>query len=205
MKAMLGIVGLVGCLSVVSAIVVRQAPGETLVGDLTGDGQVDFTDFLLLARNFGKSADNLLSSGHIETICAASNNIKGSNLPFVIEIHQSHWGSELWYHVGQVDATFSDIDWRESRRYDRGCSPQCDFDGNTVVEVHQGHNDNDLWYRVGIVHIEKRIIDWGESVQYDRGQTPTVAVRGSYVVEVHRSYKGQNVWYKMGIIDRALG
>ena len=63
MKAMLGIVGLVGCLSVVSAIVVRQAPGETLVGDLTGDGQVDFTDFLLLARNFGKSSDNLLSSG----------------------------------------------------------------------------------------------------------------------------------------------
>ena len=76
MKAMLGKVGLVVYLTMVSAIMVKQAPAETLVGDLTGDGLVDLTDFLLLARNFGKSADDLLSPGHRGTIGAANNNTR---------------------------------------------------------------------------------------------------------------------------------
>ena len=69
----------------------------------------------------------------------------------IVEVHQSHEGANLWYHVGIVNPTTRAIDWGESHKYDNGRLPMCDLNGDTVVEVHQGHDDLQLWYRVGTV------------------------------------------------------
>jgi uncharacterized protein YjiS (DUF1127 family) len=125
----------------------------------------------------------------------------GTDLPTVVEVHQSHTGTSLWYHVGVVDDASLSIDWGESHNYDQGRLPMCDFDGTTIVEVHQGHDDLNLWYRVGVILERDRSIDWGESVRYDRGRIPTVAVNGSTVVEIHQSHEGESLWYTVGTLN----
>lgn len=121
----------------------------------------------------------------------------------VVEVHQSHTGTNLWYHVGQVDPIRKTIQWGSSQKYDRGQAPMCDFDGNTIIEVHQGHDDTKLWYRVGSVNERSGTIDWGASVNYDKGQTPIVAMNGDLVVEIHQSHAGTNLWYHVGILNKA--
>ena len=121
----------------------------------------------------------------------------------IVEVHQSHTGTNLWYHVGIVDPAARTINWGESQRYDMGRLPMCDFDGNHVVEVHQGHDDLDLWCRVGTVNERGQTIDWGPSVRYDRGKIPTVALNGNVVIEMHQSHEGTYLWYHVGILDPA--
>ena len=48
----------------------------------------------------------------------------------VVEVHQSHEGTELWYRVGIVNPTAKTIDWGESHKYDIGRLPMCDVDGD---------------------------------------------------------------------------
>ena len=69
----------------------------------------------------------------------------------VVEVHQSHEGANLWYHVGIINSTTRAIDWGKSHKYDNGRLPMCDLNGDAIVEVHQGHDDLQLWYRVGTV------------------------------------------------------
>ena len=45
----------------------------------------------------------------------------------LIEVHQSHRNTDLWYHVGIVDHESRSIDWGDSHRYDKGRIPMCDF------------------------------------------------------------------------------
>jgi hypothetical protein len=123
----------------------------------------------------------------------------GTNV--VVEVHQSHEGTNLWYHVGTADPSGKTILWGESIRYDQGALPMCDFNGDRVVEVHQGHDDVQLWYRVGEVDEKTKTIHWGSSINYDRGQIPTVALNGNMVIEMHQSHEGTNLWYKVGILD----
>ena len=120
----------------------------------------------------------------------------------VVEVHQSHTGTDLWYRVGIVKPTA--IDWGENHKYDNGRLPMCDLDGDTIVEVHEGHRDLTLWYRVGTIDKKTRTINWGSSVSYeDRGRSPVVAIQGNIIVEMHQSYDGTNLWYNVGFLDRS--
>ena len=132
----------------------------------------------------------------------ASGVLPRANNNTVVEVHQSHVGSDLWYRVGVVDPASRTIHWGESHQYDVGRLPMCDFDGNTIVEVHQGHDDLQLWYRVGTVEERTRTIAWGRSVNYDRGKIPTVAINDNIVVEMHQSHAGTELWYTVGILDK---
>jgi hypothetical protein len=174
---------------------------DRIPGDINSDGAVDFEDFLILANNFGKSGPIPISEGVVDTSVA----MPETDLTLVVEVHQSHIGTNLWYHLGVLNASGQSIEWGESHRYDQGRTPQCDFDGTTIVEVHQGHNDTDLWYRVGTADIQSRTIDWNPGHQYDRGRIPTVAVHGNTVVEIHQSHEGENLWCKVGQLNRASG
>lgn len=136
----------------------------------------------------------------------ASDVLPRANNNIVVEVHQSHVGSNMWYRVGVVDPTAKTIDWGESHKYDIGRLPMCDFDGNTIVEVHEGHDDLSLWYRVGTVEEKTRTINWKRSVNYDdRGRSPVIAIRGNIAVEMHQSHDGTDLWYHVGILDRATG
>jgi hypothetical protein len=121
----------------------------------------------------------------------------------VVEVHQSHVGTDLWYHVGEVNLSGKSVSWGASQKYDRGRVPTCDFDGTTVVEVHQGHDDNKLWYRLGTVNKAARTISWTSGSNYDRGRSPVVAFSGNTVVEIHQSHADSDLWYHVGILDRA--
>ena len=156
-----------------------------------------FSAVLILVCSFLNPA----SGGEI-----ASGVLPRANNNIVVEVHQSHVGSDLWYRVGVVDPTAKTIDWGESHKYDIGRLPMCDFDGNTIVEVHEGHDDLSLWYRVGTVEEQTRTINWKRSVNYDdRGRSPVIAIRGNIAVEMHQSHDGTDLWYHVGILDRATG
>ena len=178
---------------------------DRIPGDINSDGAVDFEDFLILAGNFGKSGPAPVSEGVADTVVATRVGTLYEDVPLVLEVHQSHIGTNLWYQVGVLNANGLGIDWGESHRYDQGRTPQCDFDGTTIVEVHQGHNDTDLWYRVGTVDIRSRTIAWNPGHQYDRGRIPSVAFNGNTVVEIHQSHEGENLWCKVGELNRATG
>ena len=81
-----------------------------------------------------------------------------SNL--VVEVHQAHSGTDLWYRVGIINPTSQAIEWGEGHKYGSGRLPMCDLDGDTIVEVHEGHGDLTLWYRVGTVNKKTRMINW---------------------------------------------
>lgn len=122
----------------------------------------------------------------------------------VVEVHQSHSGTDLWYRVGIVNSTA--IDWGENHKYDNGRLPMCDLNSDTIVEVHEGQGDLTLWYRVGSIEKKTRTINWGSSTIYkDRGRSPVVAIQGNIVVEMHQSYNGIDLWYNVGILDKTTG
>ncbi len=178
---------------------------DRIPGDINSDGAVDFEDFLILADNYGKSGLAPVSETVTDTVVSTIVDTLYKDAALVVEVHQSHTGTNLWYHVGILDANGLSIDWGESHRYDQGRSPKCALDGTTIVEVHQGHNDTDLWYRVGTVDIPSRTIAWQPSHQYDRGNIPSVAINGNTVIETHQSHEGENLWFKVGKLQRVTG
>lgn len=122
----------------------------------------------------------------------------------VVEVHQSHSGTDLWYHVGIINPTTQAVDWGEGHKYGGGRLPMCDLEGNTIVEVHEGHGDLTLWYRVGTVNKKTRTINWESSLCYeDSGRNPVVAIQGNIIVEMHQSHDGTDLWYQAGILDRS--
>ena len=119
----------------------------------------------------------------------------------VVEVHQSHSGTNLWYHVGIVNPRTRSIKWGDSHRYDIGKSPMCVKSGNLVIEVHQGHDDTKLWYTIGTIDSGALRIEWVPSTEYDEGRMPTIAMNGKILVEMHQSHTGTNLWYHIGILD----
>jgi len=92
----------------------------------------------------------------------------------LVEVHQSHDGTNLWYHVGLLNLDEKAVLWGGSHRYDRGRFPMVAFQGSVAMEVHQAHEGSRLWYHVGRVNSQIGTVDWGESQDYGEGQLPQV-------------------------------
>ena len=79
----------------------------------------------------------------------------------MVKVHQSHTGTNLWYHVGIVDTAADSIAWGDSENYDGGRFPSVALSDGMVVEVHQSEEGERLWFNVGTVDTMSKTIGLG--------------------------------------------
>ncbi|WP_020406289.1 hypothetical protein [Hahella ganghwensis] len=123
----------------------------------------------------------------------------------VVEVHESDGiSSNMWYHVGRVNAGNKTIEWGSSHNYDTGQTPSVAINSHgVVVEVHQSEGlSTDLWYHVGRVNADSKTIEWGESQKYDSGSHPSIVLTDDYwVIEVHQSQTFNTLWKRIGRVN----
>ena len=125
----------------------------------------------------------------------------------VVEVHNAGVGvGPLWYHVGKLSKTNSNVQWGGSHEYESsGENPAVAISGKTVVEVHNSVDGvGALEYVVGTLNASDYTITWGNTVAFDNGYNPTIAIVGTKVIEVHNAKTGVGpLWYSTGTVNAA--
>ncbi|EJD50501.1 hypothetical protein AURDEDRAFT_150206 [Auricularia subglabra TFB-10046 SS5] len=81
---------------------------------------------------------------------------------WLVEVHQGSLLTQLWYHVGRVDADTGEITWWPSVRYDNGVGPSVSFnaDGVTLREIHKSQSNSQNWQWNGKLNAAASSVSW---------------------------------------------
>jgi hypothetical protein len=147
----------------------------------------------------GKSPDYAVSWRGSKEYDTGSNPDVAVHNKTVVEVHQGKSG-KLWYHVGHLNATDTDVAWDRGVEYDNGYFPRVamihrgGLGETVVVAVHQAtmSDNSPLLYRVG--RVVGSSIGWSQTLEYGRGANPHVVLiynKGFiFAVEVHENGSG---------------
>ena len=103
-----------------------------------------------------------------------------------IRVHDSYYGGNLYYSVGEVHKQEVLTGWGDPILYGRGTNPSIALteveEQLYVIETHGSRAGRDCYYMVGKVNQDDRTIEWGPENSYCSGLRPRVCVNSSNTV-----------------------